>query len=648
MRKNYSVIFAGLLIVVLASCSDPLKGGIDGTGEEIPRGMGLARIRINVGGSAQNIRTAVPDISNYFFTLDFTASGETPVSETLDGSDTLTVSLAPVTWNLVVKGYPDSSNTTPGDLLVSGTISLSITAGTPKNFDVFVTPNFSSGATGSLVYAISFPATVDSAILGLYPTDDTPGTSHEIDLILDGASASRALSEGVYRVVIDLYDSTTQEAASRSEVAHIYEGLSTPLTRTFAASDFAACPTVIDDSNSLTTLAAKLEAALGSPAGTYTIVLDGSETDLVNFSPKTLSVTGSKNTTIILRGNGKTVQLDSTKNGSLLTLGATSGSSMVILELRDITLRGHSSNAASLVRVNARGTLNMKARSRITGNSDGGVLSSGTFTMSGGAVTDNSSSSSSFYGGGVFVNSGTFAMSGGAVTNNTALYGGGGVYVAGGTFNMSGGAVSGNSSSSSSSSGGGVYVSNGTFAMSGGAVTGNSSSSYGGGGVYVNSGTFAMSGGAVTGNSSSSGGGVYVSNGTFAMSGGAVHSNILSSTNAYGREALVNGGTFKMSGEARPERVFLYNNAQSITISGPLSGPVTPIDLGITSSVPLTGYVNAPILKLDAAYSSGNLAELKAFFALGNSKFMNSSYTETAITGYEISDNGQFVVTVTE
>jgi hypothetical protein len=152
-----------------------------------------------------------------------------------------------------------------------------------------------------------------------------------------------------------------------------------------------------------------------------------------------------------------------------------------------------------------------------------------------------------------------------------------------------------------------------------------------------------MSGGAVSGNSSSyGGGGVYVGGGTFSMSGGAVSGNTLSGTNNYGRE-VVASGTFTMSGEARPERVFLYDNTRSITISSPLSGPVTPIDLGITSSAPLTGYINAPILTLDSSYSTGDMASLKTFFTLGNSKHTDSPYTEMAITGYEISDGGLFV-----
>jgi hypothetical protein len=544
------------------------------------------------------------------------------------------VALEPGTWTLEVAGYADAPHT---DLKVSGTIRVAITGGTLANFDVYLTPNLSSGAAGSLDYNVTFPSSA-RAWLGLYPMDDTPGTSHEIDLSLSPNGTIPNIPEGVYQAVIDLYDSADNKAAGRTEAVHIYGGLATPLTRSFTTANFADCPPVVGDG--LTSLAAKLDAALASPAGSYTIVLDGTESDLASFTSKTLNATGNKSISITVRGNSKTVQA-ATLNIPLFTLEAVSGSSLS-LELRDLTLRGRTSNSVPVVQVNARGTLLMRAGSRVTGNSSsssgGGVyVNGGTFTMSGGAVSGNFSSSG---GGGVRVYTGTFTMSGGAVSGNSATVDGGGVYVTGGTFTMSGGAVSGNSSSAHS---GGVYANSGTFTMSGGAVSGNSSSSHGGG-VYVYMGTFTMSGGAVSGNSSSShGGGVHVYAGTFTMSGGTVNSNTLSAANSYGREVLVSGGTFKMSGDARPERVFLNGNARFITISGPLSGPVTPIDLGVTSSAPLAGYVTAAILRLDSTYPSGDMASLKNYFSLGNSKRTDSPYTETAITGYKINDSGLFV-----
>jgi hypothetical protein len=551
---------------------------------------------------------------------------------------THTVALDPATWTLEVKGYTDPSHT---DLKVSGAVSsVPITVGTQASFEVYLIPNLGSDATGSLAYNISFPGTVSRAFLGFYPIDSTAEPIPEIDLSLGASGTIPDLPEGSYRAVIDLYDGTGNKAAVRSEAVHIYSGLPTPLTRSFNSGDFAACPPKVGDG--FTTLGAKLDAALGASGGPYTIVLDGTETDLASFTPKTLSVTG-KNISITLRGKGETVQVSGITAAPLFTLSAG-----LSLELRDITLRGLPNNTVPVVRVTAQGTLAMKAASLITGNTSssynggGGVYSSGTFSMSGGAVSGNTSSNGiGGGGGGVYVSSGTFSMSGGAVSGNiSSTSDGGGVYVHDGTFSMSGGAVSGNTSSF----GGGVYV-GGTFSMSGGAVSGNTSSF--GGGVSIGYGTFNMSGGAVSGNSSSYGGGVYVGSysiyyGTFTMNGGVVSDNALSDTNGYGREVLVGGGTFNILGKAQPERVFLSNNTRFITISGPLdNGSIIPIDLGVTSS--LTGYVNAFILKLDVSYTSGNMAALKTRFTLDNSKMTDSPWTEMSITGYEISDGGLFV-----
>jgi hypothetical protein len=131
------------------------------------------------------------------------------------------------------------------------------------------------------------------------------------------------------------------------------------------------------------------------------------------------------------------------------------------------------------------------------------------------------------------------------------------------------------------------------------------------------------------------------------MSGGAVEGNMLSGgASSYGKEVLVGGNrTFKISGEARPQRVFLsssssYSYYPSVTIAGPLNGGSTPIDLGGDYDIDYFYFNNAVILKLDAAYTGGNLASLKYNFGLGNFKLTDSPYTETPITGYAIDDNG--------
>ena len=381
--------------LVLAACADPTgPGGLPG--ETILQGKGLVHIRLSAGAPAQSVRTTVPEgITAYYYSLKFTAPGKTPVEVEDDGASlSFTVPLDPVTWTLEVKGYTDNNKTT---LKVTGNLaSIPVTPGTEQSFEVYLTPNFSSGGTGSLSYSIAFPAGV-RAWLGLYPMDDTPGTSQEVDISASaGGAATGALSslpEGSYRVAIELYDAAANTALAWTGAAHIYGGLVTTLSHAFAGTDFVACPPVAGDGTS--TLAAKLNAALASSPGSYTIVLDGAETDLASFTPKTLNVTGSKGISIAIRGNGTTVQVDRI-GSSLFTLGADTGSSLS-LALHDITLAGKSGNSVPVAQVNSGGTLSMKAGSLITGNT-----------------------SSSSGGGGVYVNRGTLTMSGGAVSGNTS------------------------------------------------------------------------------------------------------------------------------------------------------------------------------------------------------------------------------------
>jgi predicted outer membrane repeat protein len=129
--------------------------------------------------------------------------------------------------------------------------------------------------------------------------------------------------------------------------------------------------------------------------------------------------------------------------------------------------------------------------------------------MNGGTISGNTSGS----GGGVYV-LGTFTMSGGIISENISTDNGGGVYVDG-TFTMSEGDINGNTTGINGD-GGGVYV-KGTFTMSGGRVSGNTGH-FGGG---VNATTFTMRGGVISRNTARySGGGVWVNNGTFTKSGG--------------------------------------------------------------------------------------------------------------------------------
>jgi hypothetical protein len=390
------------------------------------------------------------------------------VNTDLKSGLTLTVALESGDWTLEVKGYSGHTDESIGSLVVRGTSSITITAGISSPVTVYLTPDFSSGGTGTLSYSIGFPPTVSQAFLGLYPLQ-AQGTGQEI-AISANALVTIDLPAGSYQAFIDLYDGTYNKAVIWTGVVHIYDGSDTPLDQQFTAANFAG-PKVVGEGE--TTLAAKLDTALLSPRGAYTIILDGTETDLPSFTPKTLSVTSDKVIAITIEGNGQTVQVGTTGTPLFTLIGCLS------LTIQDLTLKGRSGNSVPVVKVNSGGTLEMKTGSLITGNTTdqggGGVVvtSGGTLNMIDGAVSGNTSNFTSNGGGGVLVNGGgKFTMSGGAVSNN---YGpnGGGLFV-GGEFTMSGGVVSGNRSGQ----GGGVFVhsyngSLGAFSMSGGVIYGS-------------------------------------------------------------------------------------------------------------------------------------------------------------------------------
>jgi len=222
--------------------------------------------------------------------------------------------------------------------------------------------------------------------------------------------------------------------------------------------------------------------------------------------------------TVTIQGSGTLSMSNAT--GSLIQIGARQ-----TVIVRDVTLRGHSDNKMSLIRIMSDGIFRMEGSASVTGNTDnalgfgssygsGVCVNGGTFILQDRAsVTDNANPN---HGGGIAViKGGTFIMEGGTVTSNTSIGSGGGVAIMGGNFTMRGGTISGNAtgdlraatgkrvkkriSGSRSGGGGGVYFSGGSFNMEGGMISGNTSSGDGGG-VYIAEGKFTKTGGTISGN----------------------------------------------------------------------------------------------------------------------------------------------------
>ena len=196
--------------------------------------------------------------------------------------------------------------------------------------------------------------------------------------------------------------------------------------------------------------------------------------------------------------------------------------------------------------------------------SDGGV-----FTLEGGNIYDNVTTTAASFGGGVYVGpGGVFNMTGGILSFNATPNYGGGVYLNEGEFNMSGGTLTMNGKSTNiygvtpankftvnEGDGGAVYVGDGsTFNMTGGSIDGRYNGLSGGmageynyakengGAVYVDEeAEFTMSGDAYISQGESNTGAVYVG-GTFEMTDNA---RITWSRN--GGVYVADGGQFTMN-----------------------------------------------------------------------------------------------------
>jgi hypothetical protein len=668
MKKTGKIITA-ILMVLFAGCADIFDPPeVEGSAT----GMGQALLSIG----PQGVRTIMPtDYQDVTYTYEFIKGQET-VSGAIS-SGTARVDLEPGTWTLLVQGFLD------GTAILEGRetdIVISLGEQTPVSVSLAGIPE---GEPGSLDYTVTFPDTVISGFLRVYQWDKEGLKTPQVDL-LDGATRGEgtktrtgflSLPVGYYRVALDLVIAGTPgKVLSKTEIAHIYPGLTTQAAFTAEIEDFMSTPGTVDGSQ--TTLAAALGTISDLASGTDVVyVLSPGDESMA--STEVSNAIGP--VTVTIDGGGREVTL--TNAGSLINVGDN-----VTLVFRNITLKGRGlgvTNNDTLIRVERGGTLELGTGSKITGNNNasdsyrssygGGVYVAGSFTMSGGEISDNTSSyyttttsSYSSSGGGVYVgNGGSFTMSGGEISGNTSYaysspssyysysYGGG-VYVAG-SFTMSGGEISGNTSyasySYSYSYGGGVYVA-GSFTMNGGEISDNTSSSTSGssgGGVYV-AGSFTMNGGEISGNTSysysSSGGGVYVGNGgSFTMSGGEISGNTSSSYSSNSSKgsgvSVGDGGSFTMSGGK------ISDNTSSYSPSGGgvyVAGSFTMSDGEISGNSGSEVYVAGTFTMSGGKISgnSGSEVYVAGTFTMSGGKI--SDNTSSSGGGVYVGNGGTFIM----
>lgn len=316
--------------------------------------------------------------------------------------------------------------------------------------------------------------------------------------------------------------------------------------------------------------AAALQQLINDAAqGDGTVVLDknyGIETQIQIPDGANITLT-SENGAMLVADFEMDDYLFSVPAGSSLTLG-----SGLTFRLRDALLAesegtlvldgaasvgGTVSGGNGVVNITA-GTFEMKDGSitgaTITGSNAAAVrLDDGAeMTMSGGAISNNTTSQKESSGGVLVCEGATFTMDNGTISGNTAFRGGG-VLVYGGvtntgdkmaSFTMNGGTISNNQATGTvnvsgqtiNAGGGGVYVHNDAeFIMNGGTISGNSSASQGGGvateAYYPEQegGIFEMRGGTISGNRASNGGGIYSFSNSVRLYAGRIEGNTATS-----------------------------------------------------------------------------------------------------------------------
>ena len=155
--------------------------------------------------------------------------------------------------------------------------------------------------------------------------------------------------------------------------------------------------------------------------------------------------------------------------------------------------------------------------------------------------------------------------------------------------------------------GGAVYLADGSFYMEGGAIR-SSEAVNNGGAVYVANGTFTMTGGVVENNNAGNdGGAVYLQSGTLTMSGGTFANNTATRN---GGAAFITGGNFNMNGGYLGEK----NGANNAVLGGGVyvdGGAVTIEDGFVQYNAAENGggaYLNGGTLTLNGGSFASNSA----------------------------------------
>jgi hypothetical protein len=231
---------AAIVALLLAACAPAVEpaGGLP----PLPAGKGIVNIQLGVndtsaGPAASLARTLLPtvDPSNFdSYDLTFTpAVGAPVVLKDITYTGLTGIELNAETYTLVLKAYKGTELAAEGT--VTGIEVKEEETATPTVPLTFKPTDTDKTGTLNVTVTNSSGLTLTKAEVGWTPLNG--GTTEGTETIVPGTLKDITLNAGYYVVTVTL--STDERTATRTDVAHIGVGQTTPLTWEFTEGDFS-------------------------------------------------------------------------------------------------------------------------------------------------------------------------------------------------------------------------------------------------------------------------------------------------------------------------------------------------------------------------------------------------------------------------
>ncbi|GHV79641.1 hypothetical protein AGMMS49944_14320 [Spirochaetia bacterium] len=230
------VLLAGIL--ALSGCVGPLSPKpVDNSSN----GNGLLTITLgDTAKGGQTARTLYPAVTGFqSYVISFSHGSRSHANETFAPGETITVALdtdaSP--WTITVTAYTGTGGS--GTAAASGSESVTMN-GNAQTANITLTPITGGGTQGTFSYSIAFPSTISSAALTITTATGGAVTGGTITASSGNISAGTlngtlSLDAGYYFMNLNLVNDTLE--AGKTEVVHIYPGLTTAAVYSFTNDD---------------------------------------------------------------------------------------------------------------------------------------------------------------------------------------------------------------------------------------------------------------------------------------------------------------------------------------------------------------------------------------------------------------------------